>query len=120
MKKILLLLVAAGIIFASCAYWQYSPAINYQKDMTAPYKIAIHFHNGTSDTMEVSGFRSCNIWAGNGNFYYQIKKINSTQWAPISNISYIEILQACKKPQKVQIQRTYNNNPHNYNYNYWD
>ncbi len=119
MKKILFLLAVAGIALVSC--FNYLPAVNYQKDMTAPYLIQVNFSNGNCDTMEVEDFRAVNVWSsGPRNAMYQIKPVGGRSYMTINNVSYIKILQACKKPQKVQIQRTYNNNPHNYNYNYWD
>lgn len=119
MKKILLLLTTSATM-AGCSYWAYRPAINYNKDqMTAPYKIAINFENGTCDTIDVADFRSCNVWGNDGTIVFQIKKINASNWSPVNNVNYIKILQSAQKPERVK-KLNNGSNPHNYQYNYWD
>ena len=118
MKRVLLILLSV-VLLAGCMFNRL-PAVNYKPDMLPPYMIEVTFSNGQRDTLEVDNFRNVGIfWSGSRNSLYQIKPVGGNSWMTINNVIYIKILPACKKPERVKIQRTYNN-PHNYNYNYWD
>lgn len=115
MKKIIFISLSAVLLFGCLAK---RPATNYTGRELPPYTIEITYRDQHLDTLQVQDFR---LWQSFfKDSYYVIKPIGTSRWVPIYNVNTIKILQANMKPERVKIQRTFDNNPHNYQYNYWD
>ncbi len=109
MKKILLVSLSVVLLVGCLAK---RPAINYTGRELPPYTIEITYRDQHIDTMQVQDFRM-REWFFSLKDGYLIKPLGTNRWVPIYNVNTIKILQANMKPERVKIQRTFDNNPHN-------